>query len=212
VPAAEVIRRQHFGIPGAAAAHGGPARVRGPKRRSNRDRMAIQVLFFIFAGCAGGSALAMITRRNPVSSAMWLIGTFFSLAAIYTLLGAFFIGIIQILVYAGAIMVLFLFVIMLLNLGNDLEADIRGTGWKIMAGGAGLVMLALLARVFTSPLPMPLGAQAGAQALAAQQAQRGSVGLIGIPLYQDFVVPLQATAMLLLIAVVGAVMLAKRKV
>lgn len=174
--------------------------------------MVTQVLFFIFAACAGGSALAMITRRNPVASAMWLIGTFFSLAAIYTLLGAFFIGIIQILVYAGAIMVLFLFVIMLLNLGNDLEADMRGTGWKIMAGGAGLVMLALLARVFTAPLPLPLGAQAGAQALAGQQARHGTVGVIGMPLYQDFVVPLQATAMLLLVAVVGAVMLAKRKV
>ena len=171
------------------------------------------VLFFVFAACAGGSALAMITRRNPVSSAMWLIGTFFSLAAIYTLLGAFFIGIIQILVYAGAIMVLFLFVIMLLNLGNDLEADMRGTGWKVMAGGGGLVMLALLARIFTDgPMPMPLGEKAGAAVIAAQQAERGSVGIIALPLYQDFVVPLQATAILLLIAVVGAVMLAKRKV
>ena len=170
------------------------------------------ILFFVFAACAGGSALAMITRRNPVASAMWLIGTFFSLAAIYTLLGAFFIGIIQILVYAGAIMVLFLFVIMLLNLGNDFEPDIRSLGWKIMAGGGALVMLALLARAFSGELPMPLGEQAGAAALASQTAEHGTVGVIGIPLYQDFVVPLQATAMLLLIAVVGAVVLAKRKV
>jgi NADH-quinone oxidoreductase subunit J len=170
------------------------------------------VLFFVFAACAGGSALAMITRKSPVASAMWLIGTFFSLAAIYTLLGAFFIGIIQILVYAGAIMVLFLFVIMLLNLGNDIEADIRGTGWKVMAGGGALVMIALLARVFSGDMRMPLGEQAGVNALAAQTEQQGTVGVIGIPLYQDFVVPLQATAMLLLIAVVGAVVLAKRKV
>ena len=171
-----------------------------------------QILFFIFAACAGGSALAMVTRRNPVASAMWLIGTFFSLAAIYTLLGAYFIGIIQILVYAGAIMVLFLFVIMLLNLGNDLESDIRGTGWKIMGGGAALVLMALLGRVFSAEIPRPLGNEAGVRALAAQQEQHGSVGLIGMPMYQDFVVPLQATAILLLIAVVGAVMLAKRKV
>jgi NADH-quinone oxidoreductase subunit J len=172
----------------------------------------IQVLFWFFAACAGGSALAMVTRRNPVASAMWLIGTFFSLAAIYTLLGAYFIGIIQILVYAGAIMVLFLFVIMLLNLGNDLEADVRGTGWKVMAGGAALVLLALLARVFTGDMQAPLGNQAGASALAAQQAQEGVVGVIAGPLYGEFVVPLQATAMLLLIAVVGAVVLARRKV
>jgi NADH-quinone oxidoreductase subunit J len=174
--------------------------------------MITQVLFWFFAACAGGSALAMVTRRNPVACAMWLIGTFFSLAAIYTLLGAYFIGIIQILVYAGAIMVLFLFVIMLLNLGNDLEADMRGTGWKVMAGGTALVMMALLARVFAGGKPLPLGTEAGVAALAGQQAQEGVVGVIANPLYGEFLVPLQATAMLLLIAVVGAVVLAKRKV
>ncbi len=174
--------------------------------------MLNQVLFFLFAACAGGSALAMVTRRSPVASAMWLIGTFFSLAAIYTLLGAFFLGVIQILVYAGAIMVLFLFVIMLLNLGNDVEADIRSLGWKVSAAGTSLVMLALLARIFGGEMPWPTGQEAGAAALAAQQAERGVVGLIGIPLYTDFLVPLQATALLLLVAVVGAVVLAKRKI
>ncbi|HEY0035680.1 NADH-quinone oxidoreductase subunit J [Longimicrobium sp.] len=174
--------------------------------------MLTQILFFFFAACAIGSAVMVISRKNPVSSALWLIGTFFSLAAIYTLLGAFFIGIVQILVYAGAIMVLFLFVIMLLNLGNDYEVDIRGTGWKIMAGGAALVMIALLGRMFTGLPPTGVGADVGHAALAAQTAERGTVGLIGIPMYQEYVVPLQATAMLLLIAVVGAVALAKRKI
>src|SRR3954471_24770560 len=112
-----------------------------------------QILFFFFAACAIGCALAMVTRKNPVACAMWLIGSFFSVAAIYTLLGAYFIGIIQILVYAGAIMVLFLFVIMLLNLGNDYEPDIRGLGWKIAAGGAGLLIVAFLARAFTVDVP-----------------------------------------------------------
>jgi NADH-quinone oxidoreductase subunit J len=181
-------------------------------RTTSRDAMLIQILFFFFAACAGGSALAMVTRKSPVASALWLIGTFFSLAAIYTLLGAFFIGIIQILVYAGAIMVLFLFVIMLLNLGNDYDPDIRGTGWKIMAGGGALVLVAMLARISAGPMPAPLGDQAGPQALAERTAELGVVGVIGIPLYQDFIVPLQATAMLLLIAVVGAVVLAKRNI
>jgi NADH-quinone oxidoreductase subunit J len=174
--------------------------------------MVSQVLFFVFAACAGGSALAMVTRRNPVASAMWLIGTFFSLAAIYTLLGAFFIGIIQILVYAGAIMVLFLFVIMLLNLGHDVEADIRSLGWRVTAAGTGLVLLALLARIFTGHPVLPLGADAGPSVLEAQQAERGVVGLIAHPLYTEYMVPLQATAILLLVAVVGAVVLAKRNV
>lgn len=172
----------------------------------------ITVLFLFFAACAAGCALAMVTRRNPVACAMWLIGTFFSVAAIYTLLGAFFIGIIQILVYAGAIMVLFLFVIMLLNLGHDYEDDIRGTGWKIAGGGAALIIIALLGRVFGGDLPRPLGDVAGPRLLADAQAARGVVGVIGIPLYNEYVVPLQATAILLLVAVVGAVVLAKRKV
>jgi len=171
-----------------------------------------QILFFFFAACAIGCALAMVTRSNPVACAMWLIGTFFSVAAIFTLLGAFFIGIVQILVYAGAIMVLFLFVIMLLNLGNDYEPDIRGTAWKIMAGGAALLIVALLGRVFGGDLPRPLGEVAGPQALATAQAGQGVVGMIGMPLYNEFMVPLQATAILLLVAVVGAVVLAKRKV
>jgi NADH-quinone oxidoreductase subunit J len=171
-----------------------------------------EILFLFFAACAAGSALAMVTRTNPVACAMWLIGTFFSVAAIYTLLGAYFIGIVQILVYAGAIMVLFLFVIMLLNLGNDYEPDIRGLGWKIAGGGAGLLIVAFLARAFLgSPLPRPLG-DVPAQALATAQQQYGAVGVIAMPLYTQYMVPLQATAILLLVSVVGAVVLAKRKV
>lgn len=169
-------------------------------------------LFWFFAILAASSALLTVTRRNPVSSAVWLIGTFFSLAAIYTLLGAFFIGIIQILVYAGAIMVLFLFVIMLLNLGNDAEADIRGHVWKMVAAGTSLVIIALLARVFLRDTAPPLGQVAGAAVLETQIAERGIVGIIAIPLYTDYMIPLQATAILLLVAVVGAVVLAKRKI
>jgi len=171
-----------------------------------------EALFWLFAALAILSALMMITRESPVASALWLIGTFFALAAIYTLLGAFFIGIIQILVYAGAIMVLFLFVIMLLNLGNDYQGDIRGTTWKAVAGGSSLVMIALLARMFGGETAAPLGETAGPQVLEAQLAEHGAVGLIAMPLYREFMVPLQATAILLLVAVVGAVVLAKRKV
>jgi NADH-quinone oxidoreductase subunit J len=174
--------------------------------------MITQTLFLFFAGAAILSALMMITRENPVASAIWLIGTFFSLAAIYTLLGAFFIGVIQILVYAGAIMVLFLFVIMLLNLGNDYEPDIRSHMWKMLAGGSSLVMLALLARIFFVGDPAPFGEGTGPALMQAQLEERGAINAIGIPLYQDYVVHLQVTGLLLLVAVVGAVALAKRKV
>jgi NADH-quinone oxidoreductase subunit J len=172
-----------------------------------------QAVFWFFAVMAVASALLTVTRRNPVASAIWLVSTFFSLAAIYTLLGAYFIGIIQILVYAGAIMILFLFVIMLLNLGNDFEPDLRGNAWIGVGAFCAAGIILLLVRAFLGQhAPAPLGHVAGPTALANQLAERGTVGMIAIPLYTDYVVPLQATAMLLFVAVVGAVVLAKRKV
>src|SRR5690606_33616493 len=150
--------------------------------------MLICLLFYFFAAIAILCAMMMVSRRNPVASALWLIGAFFALAAIYTLLGAYFIGIIQILVYAGAIMVLFLFVIMLLNLGNDFEPDIRGPLWKVVAGGTSLVMIALFARMSITPAGA-LGIDGGEDAVAAQVAEHGVVGAIGIPMFTDFMVP-----------------------
>ena len=170
--------------------------------------MLTALLFGLFATIAVASSLLVITRRNPVASALWLIMTFFSLAAIFTLLGAFFIGVIQVLVYAGAIMVLFLFVIMLLNLGNDYQPDLRGMVWRVVAGGSSLVMLALIGRVVGArPVELP---GVGPARLAAQVAERGAVGAVGIPMYQDYGVALQVTGILLLIACIGAVVLGKR--
>jgi NADH-quinone oxidoreductase subunit J len=167
--------------------------------------MLTQILFVVFALIAAGCALMMVTRASPVASALWLIGTFFSLAAIYTLLGAYFIGIIQILVYAGAIMVLFLFVIMLLNLGNDFEPDFRSTVWKVMGAGSALVLVALLGRMLGG------GSTDVARDVVTEQVTRyGAVGAIGVPMFLDFGVALQVTGLLLLVAVVGAVVLAKR--
>jgi NADH-quinone oxidoreductase subunit J len=171
----------------------------------------INFLFYLFAAIAILCAMMTVSRRNPVASALWLIGAFFSLAAIYTLLGAYFIGIIQILVYAGAIMVLFLFVIMLLNLGNEYEPDFRGTVWKVVAGGTSLVMIALLARMSTMDASI-VGAGGGPDLLSQQVAEQGVVGVIGIPMFTEFMVPLQVTGILLLVAVVGAVALAKRRI
>src|SRR5438309_2690206 len=83
------------------------------------------VLFWAFAGLALASALGCITRRSPVASALWLVVTLFALAALFVLLDAQFIAVLQLLVYAGAIMVLFLFVIMLLNLGHPGPMDVK---------------------------------------------------------------------------------------
>src|SRR5436853_962421 len=102
--------------------------------------------FYLFGIIAVVSAVLFVTRQSPVAAALWLVNTMFCLAALYVLLDAQFIGAIQVLVYAGAIMVVFLFVIMLLNLGHPSEiADARGLGWKLLAGAVGI---ALLAQVF----------------------------------------------------------------
>src|SRR5512141_3477874 len=90
--------------------------------------------FYFFGLAAIVSALLFVTRKSPVAAALWLVNTMFSLAALYVMLDAQFIGAIQVLVYAGAIMVVFLFVIMLLNLGHPSElADIRNQKWRLIA-------------------------------------------------------------------------------
>src|SRR5213592_4552858 len=107
------------------------------------------IVFWAFAGLAVVSALCCITRRSPVASALWLVVTLFSLAALFVILDAQFIAVLQVLVYAGAIMVLFLFVIMLLNLGRAGPSDRKGAlAWLVAAAlGAGLLVpLAGLAR------------------------------------------------------------------
>jgi NADH-quinone oxidoreductase subunit J len=201
------VRRQRTDDDGAAPCPLPPhSAIRNPQ--SAILKMLTQILFYFFAGIAVLSAAMTVSRKNPVSSALWLIGTFFALAAIYTLLGAFFIGIIQILVYAGAIMVLFLFVIMLLNLGNDYVPDIRSTTWKVVAAGTSLVLLALLVRLFSGDLA-PGGP--GPEAMIAHKAQYGPVGSIGVIMFSTYAVHLQVAGLLLLIAVVGAVALAKRE-
>ncbi len=101
--------------------------------------------FYLFGLIAIASAVAFVTRKSPVAAALWLVNTMFCLAALYVMLDAQFIGAMQVLVYAGAIMVVFLFVVMLLNLGQASDVtDIRGLGGRLTAGLVGLAMLAEL--------------------------------------------------------------------
>ncbi len=165
--------------------------------------------FWVFASVAIGSAFLCITRRSPVASALWLVNTLFCLAALYVILDAHFIAAVQVLVYAGAIMVLFLFVIMLLNLGRTGPSDIRGAWGKVVAGVGGLVLVAelIVLRVAVPPdvLRLPPGTVEGT--VAAQ----GAVRAVAQPLFQGYLVPFEVTSVLLLAAMVGAVVLAKRR-
>lgn len=163
------------------------------------------VIFFVLAFGAVGTALLMITRRNPVISVLYLIVNFFFLAVLYLTLQAQFIAIIQILVYAGAIMVLFLFVIMLLNLGNEVQLREKLTVKKIFALGLCLVMGALLAFPLVSEIIQP------AQIHAIRAKELGTVEAIGKILFTRMVFPFEVVSVLLLAAIVGAVVLAKKK-
>ncbi|HEY0671185.1 MAG TPA: NADH-quinone oxidoreductase subunit J [Longimicrobiales bacterium] len=169
----------------------------------------IELLWWIFAALALGGAVGMISGRNPVASLLFLVLTFFSLAALYVLLGAHFIAAAQVIVYAGAIMVLFMFVIMLLNLGHDYHADVRRGAWIVV----GFVSTGLLGFALSRMLLGPMTAgQNAAASIEASVRELGAVGAIAQPLFRDFLVPFELTSILLLVAIIGAVLLAKRRV
>jgi NADH-quinone oxidoreductase subunit J len=183
-----------------------------------------EVVFSIFAAAAVISAALCVLQRSPVGALIWLVQAMLALGAIFVILQAQFIGVIQILVYAGAIMVLFLFIIMLLNMGRT-ASDIRGP-----AGMAATVVLAGLIAVELGGLwaysPARIGREvrasagfiqaqsafAGGEAVQQATAAHGVVGGIAPPLFTEYLVPFELTSILLLAAIVGAVVLAKRKV
>ena len=167
------------------------------------------VVFWTFAGLAVLAAALCITRRNPVASALWLVVTLFALAALFVLLDAQFIAVLQVIVYAGAIMVLFLFVIMLLNLGRGGPPDIKGpVGVVLGILLAGLLLLELRTLGRAAP---PAAIQLPEGAMAALEREQGLVGAVARPLFDAYLVPFEITSLLLLAAIVGAVVLAKRK-
>jgi len=165
--------------------------------------------FYLFGVIALASALAFVTRRSPVAAALWLVNTMFSLSALYVLLDAQFIGVMQVLVYAGAIMVVFLFVIMLLNLGHGGIGDTRGLGWKLAAGAVGLGILAEIFALTKARAPTILTLPEGFT--AREVAQTGAIAPIAAPLFNEYLLAFEVTSILLLAAVVGAVVLGKQR-
>ena len=164
---------------------------------------------YLFGLIAIASALLFVTRKSPVAAALWLVNTMFCLAALYVLLDAQFIGAIQVLVYAGAIMVVFLFVIMLLNLGRGGIGDLRGIGWKLAAGAVGLALLAEVFALTRARTPTMLTLPQG---FAAQQvATSGAIAPVARPLFNEYLLAFEVTSVLLLAAVVGAVVLGKQR-
>jgi NADH-quinone oxidoreductase subunit J len=161
--------------------------------------------FYLFGVIAIISALAFVTRQSPVAAALWLVNTLFCLAALYVMMDAQFIGAIQVLVYAGAIMVVFLFVVMLLNLGHASDVTDAVSGkTKLAAGIVGLLLLAEIVVLWKDdgiPAPAP----------AADTAEVGVIDQVAEPLFREYLLAFEVTSVLLLAAIVGAVVLAKRR-
>jgi NADH-quinone oxidoreductase subunit J len=164
--------------------------------------------FYLFGAIAIASAITFVTRKSPVAAALWLVNTMFSLAALFVMLDAQFIGVMQVLVYAGAIMVVFLFVVMLLNLGHPSElAAARGTSWKLAAGLVGLGLLSEIMVILRAKLPEQLVVP---RDFNEQQLQKlNAVGTIAEPLFRDYLLAFELTSILLLVAIAGAVVLGR---
>ena len=165
------------------------------------------LLFFFLAAVAVSTAVLMITRRNPVESAVCLIGNFFALAGLYLLLRAQFLAVLQVIVYTGAIMVLVIFVIMLLNLGTERNTTnrpkFRSTIGVVFAAGLLLELLVIVGVRSVGSLP---------PSVLPMSESIGTVEGIGSALFGRFVLPFEITSLLLLVAIIGAVLLAKRRI
>jgi NADH-quinone oxidoreductase subunit J len=163
------------------------------------------ILFFVVAVCAAATGILMVLQRNPVMSAIYLIANFFCLALLYLFLQAQLLAVLQIVVYTGAIMVLVVFVIMLLNLGDEQRLkerfDIRKVAGIVVAVGLCAELIYIFGFSSGSSLPAEMHARAGTI---------GTVEEMGAALFSTFLFPFEMTSLLLLAAIIGAVVLAKR--
>jgi NADH-quinone oxidoreductase subunit J len=162
------------------------------------------IVFYILAGAMVAGAIFTLTRRNPVGAVMSLVATFFATAGLYATLSAHFVAVLQVAVYAGAIMVLFIFVVMILNREEVEIVSFKGILTRalgVVASGFGILWLVGLAvRSKAGPL---------ATAPAAVDDTFGTVAAVGMSLFRDFVFPFEAISLLLLVAIVGGVIVSR---
>src|SRR5229473_951269 len=169
--------------------------------RENQEMLA--VLFILFAGMAIGCAISMVAQRNPLYSAISLIGVFISLACLYVTLSAPFIAAVQVIVYAGAIMVLVVFVIMLLNVDQAERPPRRLRSLVPIAVGLAAILFAEAAFII-------FFVQASPSTPTRNVSDVGLTASIGTGLFTSYLLPFEITSILLLMAIVGAMSLARR--
>jgi NADH-quinone oxidoreductase subunit J len=164
--------------------------------------MASSVLFFLFAGLAIACAISMVYHKNPLYSAISLIGVFLSLSCIYITLAAPFIAAVQVLIYAGAIMVLVVFVIMLLNLDEKDPVNRLGYLYAI-GGGLGVILLVQTFFIFYAVSKSPV------HTVKADETVGKTLSL-GSAMYTQYLLPVEIVGVLLMMAIIGGVILARR--
>lgn len=167
------------------------------------------LLFWAFAAATIGGALFVVTRRNLIAAVMGMVGSFLGISAIYMMLYANFLAVVQMLVYAGAIMVLFVFVIMILNRPEDDPVGPRGKIGKGLAGVALLYLFVRLGGLLMSVKPLDAVAAAKAPGLTPFGHDWGSTKAVGTELFTNYAFPFEAISILLLVAVVGAIAIAR---
>jgi NADH-quinone oxidoreductase subunit J len=172
--------------------------------------MAEQAAFYIISAIILGGAVAMVTSRSLVRSVVWMVTSFIGVGALFILLEAEFIAAVQVLVYAGGIVVLFLFVIMLVNLGDMQHEEYLHGQWL----PALLLVVVLTAEVGfllwagSRDLPRPPAERVD----AVLRGLEGNIETIGMSLYTDYLLPFEVVSVLLLVAMIGAIYLAKKRI
>jgi NADH-quinone oxidoreductase subunit J len=165
--------------------------------------MSLELIATILGGLTVGSALMVVLSKHPVRSVLYLVLTFFMISANYVMMNAQFLAIVNIIVYAGAIMVLFLFVLMLLNLSKENEPK-TGLFAKLTAVIAGGLLFVVLIAVFKDGVTL-------AQAPGIDGNDQGLVQNLGKLLFEKYVVPFEISSVLFIASMVGAILLAKRE-
>jgi NADH-quinone oxidoreductase subunit J len=167
--------------------------------------LAGQAAFYYLAAASVASAVLAITRRNPIHSMLWVLVLFMHVAGIFLLLGAEFLAAVQVVVYAGAILVFYLFFLMLLDMPREIAGPRFGAHWPLStAAGVAFAALAWYARDPALALSTQPPATGG--------ASLGSLSSIGTALFTEYALPFEIVSLVLLAAIVGAVVIAKRKI
>lgn len=166
----------------------------------------VSLTFYFLTALLFTAALFVILSRNPISSVLWMVVAFFAITGHYVLLNAQFLVAVNLIVYAGAIMVLFIYTIMLLNLNKDNEPQ-----HTLLVRLAGLVSGGLLMMVLIGALRRSSAPADGDLALVGQTSVVGLVKPLGIALFRDFLIPFELSSILFLAALVGAVVLGKKE-